>query len=127
MKRNSRHQAAIGGLLLLLVATGSAQASQLHLTPLYLAKSDCERRLDRCLQGCRAGGLESGMCVSLCYKERESCAAPQSDSSPFLSKQTLDRTSLKVRNGSLAEVRLALAHSISKFAFPPAISRPCIF
>jgi len=56
MKRNSRHQAAIGGLLLFLVATGSSQASQLHLTPLYLAKSDCERRLDRCLQGCRAGG-----------------------------------------------------------------------
>lgn len=121
MKHNSRHQTAIGGLLLFLVATGSAQASQLHLTPLYLAKSDCERRLDRCLQGCRAGGLESGMCVSLCYKERESCASPQSHSSPFLSKQTLDRTSLKFRNGSLAEVRFALAHSISKFAFPPAI------
>ena len=70
--------------MLFLVATGRAQASQLQLTPLYLAKSNCERRLDRCLQGCRAGGLDSAMCVSLCYKERESCAAPQSDSSLLL-------------------------------------------
>jgi hypothetical protein len=87
---------AIGGLLLFLVATSGAQASQLRLAPLHLAKSDCERRLDRCLQGCRAAP-ESGMCVSICYKERESCAAPQSDSPLFLPKQTLGRTSLEVR------------------------------
>ena len=73
MKRNVRDPAAIAALLLLLVATAGAQASPLQHAPLYLAKSDCERRLDRCLQGCRAGALESGMCVSLCYKERKSC------------------------------------------------------
>jgi hypothetical protein len=95
MERNATHPVAIGGLLLFLVAMSGAQASQLHLTPLYLTKSDCERRLDRCLQGCRSGALESGMCVSLCYKERESCGAPQSVSPLFLQKQTLGRTSLE--------------------------------
>jgi hypothetical protein len=56
---------------LLIVAgdTGPAESNK-------ATRANCQKRFDNCLLACQKRTLDTpGMCVSLCYKNRDSCGA----------------------------------------------------